>query len=158
MVADRSRPRAVVRFAPALCLAVAFAAGPFVADRATISLLALAWIYAIAALGVSVNIGFIGIVSLAQSAFFGVGAFSTAYVTTHLDGSGWTGAALGVAICVATAYFLGATMLRLEGHYLALGTLALAVIATVLFTQLDSITGGALGVGGVPRSSSRAST
>ncbi len=137
--------------ASALAAAVAVVlATPFLVSRGTVNLLALASIYALAGLGVSLLLGYCGIVTLAQSAFYGVGAYSTSYFTVNESWSSWGGMAAGTAVSAVIAYALGRAVLRLEGYYLSLGTLALATIAFILFNQADGITGGSLGVGGIP--------
>lgn len=130
--------------------AVVWVAAPFLAPRGTVNLLALASVYAIAGLGVSLLLGYCGIVTLAQSAFFGIGAYSTSYLTVNQGWGSWTGFVVGVTVAGIVAFLLGKPVLRLGGYYLALATLALATIAYILFNQVDVVTGGSLGVGGIP--------
>lgn len=133
-----------------LAVLLAWATTPFLASRGTVNLLALASIYAIAGLGVSLLLGYCGIVTLAQSAFYGIGAYSTSYLTVTQEWGSWSGFVVGVALSAAVAYLLGRPVLRLGGYYLALATLALAIIGFILFNQADGLTGGSLGVGGIP--------
>ena len=143
------RNRRVVAVLGAL-LATVWSQVPFLAGRSTVDMLVFAALYAIAGLGVAFLLGQCGIVSLAQNVFFGNGAYSTAYGATVL---GWPAPAsmiMGIVISGAIAAAVGVPVLRLSGYFLALATLALAVIGHVLFLEWDWLTGGTLGIGGIP--------
>ncbi len=124
---------------------------PALLPRSYVDLLVFAGLYAIAGLGVSLLLGYCGIVSLAQPVFYAIGAYSTAYLTVEVKANAFLAAIVGVALSTAIAYLLGRPILGLGGFYLALATLALTIIGTVLYLELTSITGGALGIGGIPR-------
>ena len=131
-------------------LIAAWAVIPLLAGRSTVDLFVFAALYAIAGLGVAFLLGQCGIVSLAQNVFFGIGAYSTAYGATAL---GWPAPAsmiTGMAISGCIAAVVGAPVLKLSGYFLALATLALAIIGHVLFLEWEWLTGGTLGIGGVP--------
>jgi len=123
---------------------------PLFVGRGVIDLLVFAGIYTIAGLGVTFLLGQCGIVSLAQSAFYGIGAYSAAYCTTQLGWPAPAGLSIGIALSAALACAVGWPILRLSGYFLALATLALAIIAHVLFVEWDWLTGGTLGIGGIP--------
>ncbi len=105
-------------------------------------------ISALLALGLVLVTGLGGQFSLAQAAFFGIGAYGSGLLTVK---QGWpAGLALVASAGVATAlaYLLGKPIFRLRGHFLAMGTLAL----TEIFFQLASnlkLTGGGGGFGGI---------
>ena len=144
------RPARLPAFALALALLAIWALVPLFASRSIVDMLVFAGLYTIAGLGVSFLLGQCGIVSIAQSVFYGIGAYSTAYLTTHL---GWPAPACmvaGIAASMAIALAVGWPILRLSGYFLALATLALAIIGHVLFTEWDWLTGGTLGIGGIP--------
>ena len=128
----------------------AWAVLPAFASRSVVDILVFAGLYTIAGLGVSFLLGQCGIVSLAQSVFYGIGAYSTAFCATHLVWPAPAGFAAGMAISGAIALAVGWPVLRLSGYFLALATLALATIGHVLFTEWDWLTGGTLGIGGIP--------
>ena len=127
-----------------------WAALPALASRAVVDMMVFAGLYTIAGLGVAFLLGQCGIVSLAQSVFYGVGAYATAYCTTILGWSAAAGFASGVGVSALIALAVGWPVLRLSGYFLALATLALAVIGHVLFLEWDWLTGGTLGIGGIP--------
>lgn len=133
-----------------VALVAVWAIFPYYATRSTTGLLVFTGLYTIAGLGVSFLLGQCGIVSLAQSVFFGIGAYSTAYGTTVL---GWPAPlcmAVGIALSGTIAAAVGVPVLKLSGYFLALATLALAIIGHVLFLEWDWLTGGTLGIGGIP--------
>jgi branched-chain amino acid transport system permease protein len=101
------------------------------------------------ALGLNLVLGFGGQISLAQAAFFGVGAYAFAL----LQAQGWpveAAAPAAVGLTAALGALLGWPILRLRGHYLALATLAFGLIASELMVNLDTLTGGANGIMGIP--------
>jgi len=134
-----------------LGLLLLWALVPAVASRSLIDMLVFSGLYTIAGLGVTFLLGQCGIVSLAQSVFFGIGAYSTAYCTTHYGWPAPAGFVIGIGVSAAIALAVGWPVLRLSGYFLALATLALAIIGHVLFTEWDWLTGGTLGIGGIPR-------
>jgi branched-chain amino acid transport system permease protein len=123
---------------------------PWLIGRGSVDILVFAGIYAIAGLGVAFLLGQCGIVSLAQSVFYGIGAYSTAYGTTGLGWSIPVCMMMGILVSGLIAMIVGVPVLRLSGYFLALGTLALAIIGHVLFLEWDWLTGGTLGIGGIP--------
>lgn len=100
------------------------------------------------ALGLNFILGYAGQMSLAQAPFFGIGAYSFAILQRHgLDAALATIGA--IAITALVGLLLGAPTLRLKGHYLALATLAFAVIVERLLVNLNDLTGGANGISGI---------
>ncbi len=94
-------------------------------------------LYALVALGLVLLTGVGGLTSFGQAAFVGLGAYSTAYLSSVYGLSPWLGLACGMAITAASALFIGAITLRLSGHYLPLGTIAWALSLYFLFGNLE---------------------
>lgn len=140
-----------LKYAGVAFLVAAWAIVPFVAGRSTVDILVFTALYTIAGLGVAFLLGQCGIVSLAQSVFFGIGAYSTAYGVTSLGWPASVSMVMGVAISGSIAAAVGIPVLRLSGYFLALATLALAIIGHVLFVEWEWLTGGTLGIGGITR-------
>src|SRR5437868_3207759 len=90
-------------------------------------------LYAIVALGLVLLTGVGGLTSFGQAAFVGLGAYSTAYLSTQFGLSPWIGLMVGIAITAAAAFCIGAITLRLSGHYLPLGTIAWGLSLFFLF-------------------------
>jgi branched-chain amino acid transport system permease protein len=93
---------------------------------------ALVFIFAIAALGLNLLMGFAGQVSLGHAGFMGVGAYAVSIGPTHL----------GAALSALLAFVVGRPILRLRGHYLAVATLGFGVLLTIVFTNEAQWTGG----------------
>jgi branched-chain amino acid transport system permease protein len=106
-------------------------------------------LYAIVALGLVLLTGIGGLTSFGQAAFVGLGAYSTAYLSTVHGLSPWLGLAAGLAITAGSALFIGAIMLRLSGHYLPLGTIAWGLSLYFLFGNLEFL-GKYDGITGIP--------
>ncbi len=88
-------------------------------------------------LGLVILTGVAGMTSFGQAAFVGMGAYATAYLSTSLGYSPWIGLLAGLAIAFVIAYILGQITLRLSGHFLPLGTIALCLIFYYLFGNMD---------------------
>lgn len=130
---------------------VAFLLLPFLLERHTVDLLVFCGLYAIAGAGVGFLLGQGGIVNLGQAAFYGIGGYASAYCSVQLGWPAVAGIAIGIAISLALAALIGRPILRLSGYFLALATLALGIICTNIYFEADFITGGTLGVPGVPK-------
>lgn len=97
---------------------------------------------AVVCVGLNLLIGYAGQVSLGHAGFFGLGGYGAALLVSRY---GWTSlpalgaAALGVALL---AFVVGRPILRLKGHYLAMATLGLGVIVSIVLATEDRITGG----------------
>ena len=120
------------------------------ADGFDLRLLALAGIYALLVLGYQFIFGHAGALSLAQGAFFGVGAYVTAIVGARygLD----LPASFGLAILapVALAIVVALPVLRLESHYFALATLGVSQVVWLAAVNFEDLTGGGDGLAGIP--------
>lgn len=105
----------------------------------------LAGIYALGAMSLNLMSGDAGQVSLGQSFFVGLGAYTGAFLSQH----GWPlPAALAGAgvLAAASSCLIGPFVLRLRGLYFALGTVVLIFLAQYLFENFTSITGGPEGL------------
>jgi branched-chain amino acid transport system permease protein len=114
-----------------------------------ITLLSYVGLYSIVALGLVMLTGVAGLTSFGQAAFVGIGAYTTAYLTTHFGLSPWLGLLAGVLITGASALLIGAFTMRISGHYLPLSTIAWGLSLYFLFGNLDSL-GKYDGIGGIP--------
>jgi len=123
-----------------------------------VTLLNYIGLYAIVALGLVLLTGVGGLTSFGQAAFVGLGAYTTAYLTTATELPGWLapfGASpwlallAGLALTAVVALILGALTLRLSGHYLPLGTIAWGISLYFLFGNIEQL-GGHTGITGIP--------
>lgn len=108
-------------------------------------------VYSFLALGMYVPVVLGGHTDLAYNAYFAIGAYSVAILVQRTGWSIWWAVPIAIAISAAAATVLGMLTARLSGFHLALATLAFgfAVYRWVLTT--GSITGGAAGLGDIPR-------
>lgn len=90
-------------------------------------------------LGLVLLTGVGGLTSFGQAAFVGLGAYSTAYLTTAMAWSPWLALLFGLVLTLLVAYLLGAITLRLSGHYLPLGTMAWSLSLYYLFGNLEML-------------------
>lgn len=131
--------------------ALAWVLTPLLAERHLVDVLNFAALLAIGGLGVGLLLGQCGIVNLGQAAFYGIGAYATGYGTTTLGWHWLPSMLMGMGLSGGVAALIGYPILRLSGFFLALATLAVGSIAGVLFFEWDWLTGGTLGVGGIPK-------
>ncbi len=103
---------------------------------------ALVFIFAIAALGLNLLMGFAGQVSLGHAGFMGVGAYAVAIGPSHLGIAPLFSFVLGAVLSALLAFIVGRPILRLRGHYLAVATLGFGVLLTIVFTNEAKWTGG----------------
>ncbi|HEV8552492.1 MAG TPA: branched-chain amino acid ABC transporter ATP-binding protein/permease [Casimicrobiaceae bacterium] len=106
-------------------------------------------LYSIVALGLVLLTGVAGQTSFGQAAFVGLGAYTTAYLTTRYGTSPWLTLPIGLVITFAVALFLGFITLRMRGHYLPLATIAWGISLSLLFGNLEFL-GGHTGLTGIP--------
>lgn len=128
----------------ALLVAVAL---PFVASSFRTYQFTMALVWAVAVLGLNLLTGYSGQISLGHSAFFGVGAYTSAILIVDY---GWHHIlTLPVAglVAFAVGFAVGIPALRLAGLYLALMTLALAVAFPALARRFEGLTNGVMGKG-----------
>ncbi len=132
--------------------------GPLLLPEFYVTLLNYIGLYAIVTLGLVLLTGVGGLTSFGQAAFVGLGAYTTATLTTasELPGwlapfghSPWLALVAGLMVTAAVAVLLGALTLRLSGHYLPLGTIAWGISLYFLFGNIEFI-GGHTGITGIP--------
>ena len=125
------------------------AVAPALLSPFKITLLNFIGIYALAALGLVLLTGVGGMLSFGQAAFVGIAAYATAWASALHGYSPWLGLVLAVVLVCAVAALLGAITLRLEGHFLALSTIAWGLAIYFLFGNIDAL-GHFNGIGDIP--------
>jgi branched-chain amino acid transport system permease protein len=118
---------------------------PVLLSRYYIGEITWVFIYGICGLSLMVLVGYTGLVSLGHAAFLGIGAYAHAYFLQH--GVPWVASvAIAVLITTACGFVVGLPALRMTGIYLAIATLAFAVIIQEVFTRWEAVTGGFSGM------------
>ena len=130
-------------------LVAGFALAPLFLRDFYVSLLNMIGIYTLVVLGLAMLVGWTGLISFGHAAFFGIGAYATAWLTTAQAGSPLAGLVLGIIVAGLVAIVLGAISLRLSGHYLSLATLAWGMGLFLLFGNLHML-GRQNGIAGIP--------
>jgi branched-chain amino acid transport system permease protein len=120
-------------------------------NRSGLGQLTDALLFATAAVGLNLLVGVTGQVSIGHSAFFGLGAYTTAILVGQYGWTpGWTFPA-SIVLCFVVGMIVGLPALRLKGVYLALVTIAFATSFTQLLNwdRLAWLTGGPIGIKGI---------
>ncbi len=107
--------------------------------------------YAVAVLGLTVVLGLCGQINLAQAAFFGLGAYAVGIGQTSWGLNFWVCLVLGMGLAALFGAVLGASTLRLGGHYLAMVTISFQQILTLVLINWIPVTRGPDGVPSIPR-------
>jgi len=105
-------------------------------------------VYAIVLLGLNILTGYNGQISLGHGAFFAIGAYTAAILMDRFGVPYWATLPAAGFICFVFGFLFGLPALRLQGHYLALATFALAVATPQLlkYKRLEEWTGGVQGI------------
>ncbi len=122
---------------------------PMVAPAFYVTLLNYIGLYSLVALGLVLLTGVAGQTSFGQAAFVGLGAYTTAVLTTQYGMSPWFTLIIALAITLAVGYLLGIITLSMGGHYLPLATIAWGISLYFLMGTIESL-GGFTGITGVP--------
>jgi len=105
----------------------------------------LVLIYGLCGLSLMVLAGYTGLVSLGHAAFLGIGAYAHVYFVQDVGLPWIVAAALATALTAAAGVLVGSPALRMTGVYLAIATLAFALIIQEVFTRWDRVTHGLKG-------------
>jgi len=92
-----------------------------------------------------------GMLAMANAAFMGIGAYTAALLTMNYDTPFIVSIAAGMVAPAIVAFIIGKPTLRLSGVYLAMATLAFGEVVRIVVLNTESITGGALGLNGIPQ-------
>jgi branched-chain amino acid transport system permease protein len=145
--ADRLRPWAGWALAG---LAVTLPFLPF-ADRNLVDKATLVLIYVMLGWGLNIVVGLAGLLDLGFVAFYAVGAYSYALLSTGLGWSFWICLPLAGLFAAGFGVALGFPVLRLRGDYLAIVTLGFGEIVRVVLQNWQDLTGGPNGISAIPR-------
>ena len=105
---------------------------------------------AVACLGLNIVLGYAGQLSLAQAAFWGVGAYTSAILTTQLGIPVWTGMIAAFFIAAFFGVLIGIPTLKLSGHYLAMATIGFGIILQLILINAIWLTNGSDGIPKIP--------
>lgn len=90
--------------------------------------------------------GYGGLVSLGQSAFFGIGAYTTAVLYSTYGISPWIGLVAGVVLTTSTAVLISWPCFRLRGAFFSLATMVFPIVMEIIANNWTSVTRGSSGI------------
>ncbi len=136
-----------------LCIGLAifpWVAGGIKAISHYVEVMIFVGIYGLITMGLNLLLGYAGQISLGHAAFYGLGAYASAVLTTTFGWNPWAALFAGVVLTSLVALAIGVPSLRLKGHYLAMATLGFGVIVFIVFSEWIGMTRGPSGFSDIP--------
>jgi branched-chain amino acid transport system permease protein len=124
--------------------------GLFLKNEYYLSIVTYILINALNATGFNILLGYTGIISLGQAAFFGLGAYASGILCATYGWDPIMAIFAGMFFSSIIAFIIGFPSLKLHGHYLAMATLGFGMIINIVFNEMDFLTGGPSGLVGIP--------
>lgn len=118
-----------------------------------IHLAILICIYGILGLSLNLIVGYAGLLSVTQAAFYGLGAYATAILLTTTGMNFFVALVVGMVITAVLSLAIGFVLSKFKDDYYALGSFGFNVIIYSIFLNWQSLTRGPLGIPGIPRPS-----
>ncbi len=137
-----------VALGASIALPIVFSDNRYVVDTATTVL-----IYVMLGWGLNVVVGLAGLLDLGYVAFYAVGAYSYALLSTQFGWSFWEALPVSGAMAATFGILLGYPILRLRGDYLAIVTLGFGEIIRIILVNWTEFSGGPNGISSIPRPS-----
>jgi branched-chain amino acid transport system permease protein len=123
--------------------------GTQVSNEYYIGVATLLLIHAVNATALNVLLGYTGVISIGQAAFFGLGAYVAAVFSTTYGVNPLMTMPIAAAFAFVLAYVVGSPILKLHGNYLAMATLGMGMILYIFMNEMDFLTGGPSGFVGI---------
>ncbi len=130
---------------------VLFAVVPSALNGYQVHILDLVVLYTILVVGLDLTMGYCGQMNLAHAAFYSVGAYSSAILTTTFGMGFWVSLPISVLISTFFGVLIGLPSLKVRSHYLAIATLGLAIALNDALTNMTNFTGGPNGISGIDK-------
>src|SRR5258707_3752164 len=108
-------------------------------------------LYAILGLSLNLVVGYCGLLSLAHSAFYGLGAYATAVCLTRYNIGFFTSLVIGIIVSTLASALIGMVLSRFRSDFYALCSLGFSIIVFGFLLNVESVTNGALGLPGISR-------
>lgn len=116
-----------------------------------IHLLILIALYATLGLSLNLVVGYTGLLSITQAAFYGLGAYTTALLMVDRGFNFFVAAAAGALVSMFAAFLIGLVLSRFRDDYYALASFGFNIIIYSVFLNWQSLTRGPLGIPGIGR-------
>jgi branched-chain amino acid transport system permease protein len=110
----------------------------------------MASIYTVLAVSLDLLAGQMGIMSVAHAAFYGIGAYSSAVLSSRAGAPFWLGLLAGIMFGGLSSLVVSLPASRLRGDYFMIATFSFQIIAFSIFDNWQDVTRGALGIPGIP--------
>jgi branched-chain amino acid transport system permease protein len=120
-------------------------------NRYLLNIAVLVGIFTFIAIGLNLLLGYAGQISLGHAAFYGMGAYTVAVLTTRFQWDPFLALCTALLLVGVIAWLIGKPTLKLKGHYLAMATLGFGLIIQILLDEVVDITGGPQGISGIPK-------
>ncbi len=134
----------------AAAIALAAILPMFISNNYHLNLMIQVLINIIIVVGLNFITGLTGQMNLGTAGIFSMGAYTSSLLATRLGINPWICLIAAVGMGFLIGMGLGYPSLRVSGVYLALTTIGFSEIVRILMTNLTGLTGGALGVAGIP--------
>jgi branched-chain amino acid transport system permease protein len=112
--------------------------------------MSLAYIMAIAAVGLNLILGYTGQFNLAHAGFMAIGAYTVGILTVDYGVPYWMAFVLAGVVATGLGFLAGIVSLRLKTHYFAIFTLCVGFIIYLIIEKADALTHGTVGLMGIP--------
>jgi len=122
---------------------------PFLGEYLSLWIEVMIWV--IFAISFNILLGYTGLPSFGQGAFFGIGAYGAAITFLRLVKGVWIPIIVGIIVATAAAAFVGLFVCRKRGIYFALITIAFSQMFFFIAFRWDEVTGGETGLSGIDR-------
>ncbi len=110
-------------------------------------------IYGILGLSLNLVVGYTGLLSVTQAAFYGIGAYVTAILLTTVGMNFFLAVGIGMVITAVLSLAIGYVLSKFKDDYYALGSFGFNIIIYSIFLNWQSLTRGPLGIPGISRPS-----
>jgi branched-chain amino acid transport system permease protein len=103
------------------------------------------------AMSLNLVVGFTGLLSITQAAFYGIGAYVTAILLTSFGINFFLALIAGIIITGIISLAIGYVLSKFNGDYFALGSFGFNIIVYSIFLNWQSLTRGPLGIPGIAK-------
>jgi len=131
-------------------LALGIALPLVVRNDYSLTVMATAYIFALATVGLNLLTGYTGQFNLAHAGFLAVGAYTVGILTVDHQVPFWIAFVAAGIVTTVLGFFVGIVSLRLKGHYFSIFTLCVGYIIFLVIEKWDAVTHGVVGVIGIP--------
>jgi branched-chain amino acid transport system permease protein len=108
-------------------------------------------IYTILAVSLNLVVGFAGLLSITQAAFYGIGSYVTAILLTSFGMNFFLSVIVGIIITAVLSFAIGFVLSKFDGDYYALGSFGFNIIVYSILLNWQELTRGPLGIPGIER-------